>query len=46
LDGDGEIDLIVERSNSKNGQYRLMLSSANKNPDRIVAEVGGQFFSG
>ena len=46
LDGDGEIDLIVERSNSKNGQYCLMLSSANKNPDRIVADVGCQFFSG
>ena len=46
LDGDGEIDLIVDRSNSKNGQYCLMLSSANKNPDEIVADVGCQFFSG
>lgn len=43
LDGDGEIDLIVYRANSKNGQYCLMLSSANKKPDSIVDDVGCQF---
>ena len=46
LDGDGEIDLIVYRGDSKNGQYCLMLSSANKKPDGIVHDVGCQFFSG
>ena len=46
LDGDGEIDLVVDKSNSKNGQLCLLLSSANKDPANIAAEVGCQFFSG
>ena len=46
LDGDGELDLIVQRNNTKNGQLCLMLSSANKQPGEIAADVGCQFFSG
>lgn len=46
LDGDGEIDLIIDKSNTKNGQLCLLLSSVNKDPANIAAEVGCQFFSG
>jgi len=46
LDGDGEVDLIVYKSNTKNGQLCLLLSSVNKDPANIAAEVGCQFFSG
>lgn len=46
LDGDGEIDAIVHKTNTKNGQLCLLLSSANEDPRALVSEVGCQFFSG
>ena len=46
LDGDGDIDLIIQRVSAKNGRLCLLLSSANKVPSRIVSDVGCQFFSG
>ncbi len=46
LDGDGQLDLILDRRNSKNGRTCLMLSSVNRKPGELVADVGCQFFSG
>ncbi len=46
LDGDGKLDLILDRRNSKSAGTCLMLSSVNRKPGELVADVGCQYFSG
>jgi hypothetical protein len=46
LDGDGQLDLILETGDGKAAEVCLMLSSAHKESDELVNRVGCQDFSG
>jgi hypothetical protein len=46
LDGDGQLDLIIQSAGEKSAATCLLLSSAKKKPDELLSVVGCEDFSG